>query len=118
AAYCESLLKLATLREMKILPGHRESIESVDSCLCFYIGKLLERAAQISQLPLTMSAADTVKKLFNGSTKHPFVYYLKASEIVFLRDFLAEPDLLRKVLIEIGLFSKVADKFDAIKDRK
>jgi len=79
---------------------------------------LLERAAQISKLPLTMTAADTVMKLFNGSTKHPFVYYLKASEIVFLRDFLAEPELLRKVLVKIGLFSKVADKFEAINDRK
>ena len=118
AAYCGSLLKLATLREKKILPGHREKIESVDSCLLFYIGKLLDRAAQISQLPLATTAVDIVMKLFNDDTMHPFVYYLKASEIVFLRDFLAEPELLREVLVEIGLYSKVADKFDAIKDRK
>ncbi|MCD6580941.1 MAG: MBL fold metallo-hydrolase [Desulfuromusa sp.] len=111
-AYCESLAKLVTLRDKKILPGHRESIDSIDSCLLFYIGKLLERAARINKLPISMTAAEIVTKLFNDDTKHPFVSYLKASEIVFLRDFLAEPELLQNVLIAVGLFPQVADKFD------
>lgn len=111
-AYCESLAKLVTLRDKKILPGHRESIDSIDSCLLLYIGKLLERAARINKLPINMRVAEIVTKLFNDDTKHPFISYLKASEIVFLRDFLADPELLRQVLIDIDLFSPVADKFD------
>ncbi len=112
AAYCESLAKLVTLRDKHILPGHRETIESVDSCLLFYVGKLLERAARIKELPMDMTAAEIVTKLFkNDDSKHPFVSYLKASEVVFLRDFLAEPELLQNVLVDVGLFSPVADVF-------
>lgn len=108
-AYCDSLTKLVTLRDKKILPGHRETIDSVDSCLLFYISKLLIRAERINKLPLNMSAAEIVTKLFKDDTKHPFVSYLKASEIVFLRDFLAQPELLKNTLINIGLYPQVAD---------
>ncbi|MFK5926080.1 MAG: MBL fold metallo-hydrolase [Desulfuromusa sp.] len=111
AAYCDSLAKLVTLRGKHILPGHRETIDSVDSCLLFYVSKLLVRAARINKLPMNMTAAEMVMKLFKDDTQHPFVSYLKASEVVFLRDFLAEPDLLRNVLVDIGLFSQVADNF-------
>ncbi|MEE4252615.1 MAG: MBL fold metallo-hydrolase [Desulfuromusa sp.] len=115
AAYCNSLTKLVTLRDKQILPGHRQTIDSVDSCLLFYVSKLLVRAGRINKLPMSMSAADIVTKLFKDDTKHPFVSYLKASEIVFLRDFLAQPELLKKTLIDIGLFSQVADLFsDAV----
>ncbi|MEA3362599.1 MAG: MBL fold metallo-hydrolase [Thermodesulfobacteriota bacterium] len=110
-AYCESLAKLVTLRDMQILPGHRETIDSVDSCLLFYVSKLLERAGRINKLPDDMSAAEIVTQLFKDDTSHPFVSYLKASEIVFLRDFLAEPGLLHKVLNDNNLFLPVADKF-------
>lgn len=112
AAYCKSLEKLVTLRDKKIFPGHRETIDSVDSCLLFYVNKLLERAARINELPLSLTTAEVVTKLFKDDAKHPFVIYLKASEVVFLRDFLAEPELLRKVLSKVGLFSQVADRFD------
>lgn len=115
-AYCESLTKLVTLRDKKILPGHRNTIDSVDSCLLFYISKLLVRAGRINKLPTDMTAAEIVTKLFKDDTSHPFVSYLKASEIVFLRDFLAEPDILKNVLIEIGLFPRVADSFGSVVD--
>jgi len=111
AAYCESLTKLVTLRDKLILPGHRQTIDSVDSCLFFYIDKLLERATRINKLPPDMTVAEIVTKLFKDDAKHPFVSYLKASEIVFLRDFLIEPELLQNVLIDNDLFSPVADKF-------
>ncbi len=115
-AYCESLTKLVTLRDKKILPGHRNTIDSVDSCLLFYISKLLVRAGRINKLPMEMTAAEIVTKLSKDDSSHPFVSYLKASEIVFLRDFLAEPDILKNVLIEIGLFPRVADSFSSVVD--
>jgi len=113
AAYCESLTKLVTLRDKTVLPGHRETIESVDSCLLFYVSKLLVRAGRINKLPLNMTAAEIVTKLFKDDRKYPFVSYLKASEIVFLRDFLVQPELLKNTLIDIGLFPQVADVFSS-----
>jgi 2,4-dienoyl-CoA reductase (NADPH2) len=111
-AYCASLAKLATLRDKRILPGHRTSVDSVDDCLLFYVGKLLERAARISKLSQDMNAVEISTKLFKDDFGHPFVSYLKASEIIFIRDFLAEPQRLQKVLTDIGLFPQIAESFD------
>lgn len=111
-AYCNSLNKLATLREKQIFPGHRESIDTVDSCLLFYVGKLLERATHIKKFPLSMNAVEVVSALFKKNLTHPFISYLKASEIVFIRDFLAEPQRLQTVLADINLFVQVEKYFE------
>ena len=112
AAYCESLTKLVTLRNKVILPGHRETIDSVDSSLLFYVGKLLERAARVNNLPMGMTVAEMVSQLFGEAVQHPFISFLKASEVIFLCDFLADPALLRNVLLDVGLFSAVEDQFN------
>lgn len=111
AAYCDSLIKLASLRDKQILPGHRESIGTVDGCLLFYVGKLLNRARQIAHFPPTMNAFEILKELFDINAIEAFICYLKISEVVFLRDFLDEPDLLADALKEIGLFSAVEAQF-------
>ncbi len=113
AAYCVSLTKLVTLRNKVILPGHREAIDSVDSSLLFYVGKLLERAARVNNLPPGMTVAEMVSRLFGEAVQHPFISFLKASEVIFLCDFLADPALLRNVLLEVGLFSAVEDQFNS-----
>lgn len=113
AAYCDSLTKLVTLRQKKILPGHRIEIESVDSCILFYVGKLLERATRIKNLPLEMPAAEVVSRIFKDDAKYPFVSFLKASEVVFLQDFFAEPELLRDALTTCNLFYPVAESFES-----
>ncbi len=112
-AYCDSLVKLATLKGKHILPGHRYNIESIDSCLLFYLKKLLERAGRVRKLPLTMNAVETICNLLGDKLSSPFISYLKASEIVFLRDFLAEPALLCQATKRIGLYSQLADSFTA-----
>lgn len=111
SAYCESLIKLVTLRDKTILPGHREAIDSVDSCLLFYVSKLLERAMRVNKLSTDMTVKEIVSHLFKEAATHPFVSYLKASEVIFLRDFLADPALLRHALLEVGLFTEVEDQF-------
>jgi 2,4-dienoyl-CoA reductase (NADPH2) len=111
AAYCATLGKLAGLRGKTILPGHRESVESVDACILFYVGKLLERSARIKLLPLSLSVAEIVNQLFPEQPERPFLTFLKASEIVFIRDFLACPEPLREVLQQIGLFQPVAELY-------
>jgi 2,4-dienoyl-CoA reductase (NADPH2) len=40
-----------------------------------------------------------------------FLIYLKASEIIFMQDFLANPQKLGDALQKIGMFNKVADQY-------
>lgn len=110
-AYCATLLKLAGLRGKTILPGHRYSIESVDANIIFYVTKLLERAAKIKHIDLERSVAEVAQELLAGKPCPPFAIYLKASELVFIRDFLDQPASLRQALETIGLFSQVADLY-------
>ena len=113
-AYCASLLQLATLRDKQILPGHRRSIESVDANILFYAGKLLERSVRIKALEAHLPVAELVPQLLGADLSHSFLVYLKASELVFMRDFLEQPELLRQSLEEIGLFSPVARLFESV----
>ena len=112
-AYCGSLLNLASLRDKRVLPGHRQSIESVDANILFYVGKLLERSVRIKALDGRQSVAELVPKLLGTDLSHSFLVYLKASELVFIRDFLEQPELLRKALEEISLYQPLAKLFDS-----
>lgn len=113
-AYCTTLLELAKLRGSRILPGHREYVESVDDTILFYVNKMLERAGQVKRFSNGESILNVVWKLFNGSLTDPFLIYLKVSEIVFMQDFLAEPGRLKDSLENIGLFDAVSDRFEAV----
>ncbi len=114
AAYCSSLLNLATLRDTEILPGHRQSIESVDANINFYVSKLLERSSRIAALDVSLPVAELVQQLLGADLNHSFFVYLKASELVFIRDFLEQPELLRQALKEINLFQPLAKLFDKV----
>lgn len=112
-AYCTSLLKLAQLRGLQIMPGHRHSVESVDDAILFYVTTLLERSLQLlplKHLPMT----EIVDRLFQGRLTEPFFIYLKLSEIVFMLDFIENPDLLKTSLEQIGLFAFVSERFAAV----
>lgn len=109
-AYCTSLLKLARLRDYRIMPGHRYNVASLDDGVLFYVNTLLERTLQLmpyKSLPLP----ELIERLFGGKLVEPFFVYLKLSEIVFMLDFIENPDQLKKTLEEIGLFGRVADLF-------
>ncbi len=112
-AYCASLLNLAQLRGLRIMPGHRRSVESLDEAILFYVTTLLERALQL--LPLRKLAMDEIiKRLFRGRLTEPFYVYLKVSEIVFMLDLLENPGLLRSSLERIGLFVQVSGLYETI----
>jgi 2,4-dienoyl-CoA reductase (NADPH2) len=49
--------------------------------------------------------------LLDGRMQDIFHIFLKASEIVFMKDFLNQPELLRLALEEIGLFDDVSELF-------
>jgi hydroxyacylglutathione hydrolase len=112
-AYCASLLKLARLRGYRIMPGHRHCIDSVDGAVLFYVTTLLERAAQL--LPVRhLTMGKIIDRLFHGRLTEPFYIYLKVSEIVFMLDFIENPDLLKSSLEQIGLFAQVAGLYAAV----
>ena len=113
-AYCSSLSNLASLRDKLVLPGHRQSIESIDANIIFYVGKLLERSVRIKALDERLPVADLVPQLLGADLSHSFLVYLKASELVFIRDFLAQPELLRQSLQEIKLLQPLAKQFDRV----
>ena len=113
-AYCKSLEKLNGLSGKVILPGHHETVDDVGACLLFYINKLLERALRMKQVLSDMKAAQVIRSLPNYCEDDPIINYLKASEIMFLRDFLADPQLLQSALVKVDLFSPVEKLFSRV----
>ena len=112
-AYCASLLKLAQLRDFRIMPGHRNCIESLDEAVLFYVKTLLERAAQVlpwRRFPMN----EIIERLFLGRLTDPFLVYLKVSEVMFMLDFIENPSLLKASLEQIGLFDEVSEFFSAV----
>jgi 2,4-dienoyl-CoA reductase (NADPH2) len=104
-AYCTTLVKLAGLGNKKILPGHCGSINSVRETITDYVRTLLQRASQLRPYRDVDDLPYVIGKLFDGRISDVFLSYLKASEIVFMQDFLARPDLLRRALEKTGLFA-------------
>ena len=113
-AYCDTLLKLPEIRGCTILPGHRRDVSSLDETILFYVRKLLERAIQVARYAETGTVRGVIGELFGGNVTDPFLLYLKASEIMFMRDFLAEPGRLRRSLEAIGLLDAVSEQFGGI----
>ena len=60
---------------------------------------------------ITESLVRIIRLLIGERMQEVFTMYLKGSEIVFMRDFLANPDLLQAALEKIGLFDEVAELF-------
>jgi len=107
-AYCKTLRKLALFRSKTVLPGHRQTIKSVDETLLFYISKMFSRVKQLHPYRDEENIFLIIEKLLGGRMKDVFHIYMKASEIVFMKDFLAKPELLRNSLETIGLFKEVS----------
>ena len=112
-AYCASLLKLAGLRGRRIMPGHRRYVDGVDEAILFYVTTLLERAGQVRPLR-HLALTEVIERVFHGRLTEPFFVYLKASEIVFMEDFLENPGLLAASLERIGLFDQVSGLYAAV----
>ncbi len=110
-AYCSTLGKLIQLREKKIFPGHRKRIKGLDATILFYIRKMLDRVERMQPLTGKESVAELIDRLFGSVLSKPFHVYLKASEIIFMQDFLAQPLFLKNALMEIGLFVDVEEQF-------
>ncbi|EKD35389.1 MAG: NADH:flavin oxidoreductase/NADH oxidase [uncultured bacterium] len=113
AAYCSSLVKLAGLRNRKVLPGHRQTIAGIDATLLFYVSKLLVRVEQLRPFKDEENLMVLIDKLLGDRVQDTFHLFLKASEVVFMKDLLGEPEMLRRALEEIGLFGQVDELYHA-----
>lgn len=113
-AYCASLLNLAQLRGLVILPAHREYLDDLDGNIVFYLRKLMERAGQVKRFAGLEKVSEVVGQIFGPALVDPFVIYLKASEIYFMRDFLADPGKLKLSLQQIGLFGQVRELYESV----
>ena len=112
-AYCSSLVKLAGLKDKKVLPSHRKTVKNVNTTLLFYVSKMLLRAEQLNPYRDEENLMLVIERLLKGRMQDVFHIYLKASEILFMKDFLKQPELLRRSLEEIGLFDEVAELFNS-----
>lgn len=110
-AYCATLKKVAKLRDKKIYPSHRDHVDGVDDVLLFYVGKMLNRVARIGESVRKQNVAAILKEFFGTKLDDPLHIYLKASEIVFMQDFLENPELLKDSLKAIGLFDDLAENY-------
>ena len=72
---------------------------------------MLLRVEQLRPYSQGEDIAAIIDKLFAGSIKDVFHVYLKASEIIFMKDFLEQPEMLRASLEDIGLFDDLAEHF-------
>ncbi|MGK2945572.1 MAG: MBL fold metallo-hydrolase [Desulfuromonadales bacterium] len=113
-AYCTSLRRMIKLRGLRLLPGHRRDVDSLDAAILFYVGKLMERAKRVKKYAHEDDVSVIVRQLFGPAMDDPFHVYLKASEIVFMQDFLVRPQQLREALDHLGLFDRIAEDFTAL----
>lgn len=115
-AYCATVRRLPRLFGLRIYPGHRNSVASVEATLLWYIRKILERARRLRSLSAEGSPdfMSVLQRLCGEQFSDLFVVYLKVSEVIFLRDFLADPGLLKGALEEIGLYVEVREMFEAV----
>lgn len=113
-AYCDSLLKLKCLRGQRILPGHRKESDRFEETVHFYVAKLIERAGRIKAFEGVEAVSEVIDRLFGDTLSDPFAVYIKASEVIFMRDFLADPGRLQRVLEEIGLLPGVREALAAV----
>lgn len=109
--YCSSLEQLARLRGRSIHPGHRESVAGGDQSICFYVITLIKRAVKLRQMR-SIPLPELTEQLFGGRSVDPLLHYLKASEVVFMWDFLDNPQLLQDALQRIGLYDRLAELFE------
>lgn len=114
AAYCNSLQNLVSLRTCRIWPGHRYTIDSVDETILFYLRKLLDRAFKLKPYAAEKNVAALVNRLFGAKELPLFHVYLKASEIIFMQDLFAKPELLQQALDSAGLFDTLAEEFNRL----
>lgn len=116
-AYCSTIVKLAGLRSKHILPGHRQHVDSVDQTLLFYLNKMLHRVDHLLPHLSDLPVPEVIGEVF-PAMDDVFHIYLKASEIIFMKDFLANPTMLLSALEKIGLYQPLSEQFLKVTEKQ
>lgn len=111
--WCSSLAAMSKLRGYKLCPGHCGNLDRLDETLTSYLRRLLRRAERVRKMEGVESVQEMIVRLFGKVPDDPVYLFSKASEMVFLRDFLSEPVRLKHSLEQIGLFESVSDLYAA-----
>ncbi|MCB4204323.1 MBL fold metallo-hydrolase [Deferribacterales bacterium Es71-Z0220] len=116
--FCKTILKLKNIEERVFLPGHRDYIDSVDERILFYLNKLIERTGFIMEELKNEGVYPVLKKLTGSIYESPLKSYLKLSEIVFIDDFITNPEKIIKSLENIKIYNQLERQFDKLFRRK
>jgi 2,4-dienoyl-CoA reductase (NADPH2) len=115
AAYCDTISKLKSIEERDILPSHKDYIDSIDERIFFYVNKIAGRAERVASLLKSgKSIYETVMSLPGVGNRDYYRTYIKTCEIVFISDFLKQPELLVEALKKNGLYGRVKDKMESL----
>ncbi len=112
--WCKTLITLEKLEGNSVCPGHRNPPGSIRKTLIEYLQTLFYRTRRFLPYRHETDLMHQIERALAGRIKGPFHIYLKASELIFIKDFLTEPDLLRKALKTAGLYEELADQFEEI----
>ena len=97
--YCSSIPKLKSIAHRRILTAHNENIRSVNYQIRFYYYKILEKVEKLAPLlEKGTSLFQIMTTLYPHTESRPFLFYMKLSEFLFLKDYLENPDLLENIL--------------------
>ena len=112
-SYCSTITKLKKIEDMTFLPSHRDYIDSVDKRIVYFTEKLLSRAESVAPLLKSgKSIYKTAVTVFPNTKILSFIFFIKISELVFIDDFIKNPNLLANALKENGLYESVAESFE------
>lgn len=112
--FCKTIEKLKGIENFTFLPGHRDFIDSVDERIIYYLTKLVARASVIKDDLKYKGILFVLRNLVGDLTQNPLKVYLKLSEIVFINDFLSEPEILISTLEKLNLWDRLKDKIGEI----
>jgi 2,4-dienoyl-CoA reductase (NADPH2) len=112
AAYCRTIVKLAELEGRQLLTSHLQPLQRIDTALLYYVSKLLSRAKVVAQqLQGGKNIYETLVRMFGTQLEMQIVFFLKLSEVLFMADFLDNPELLATAMREIGLYDQLQEQF-------
>jgi glyoxylase-like metal-dependent hydrolase (beta-lactamase superfamily II) len=114
AAYCDTVRKLKSIENYNFLPGHRDTIGSVEERIIYYVSKMFQRAIRLRLVINSSSIYDVVRSVISDIQASPPVTFIKASEIFFFKDMLSNPAPLREALEETGLSDIFRRQFKAV----
>ncbi|MBT7087370.1 MBL fold metallo-hydrolase [bacterium] len=102
--YCQSISILKSIEHQKILTAHNEAIVSVDYQIQFYYQKIIEKAEKLKPiLNQKKSVYEIMMNIFPFTVSKPFLFYVKLSELLFIKDYLNDQELLKNALTESNI---------------